>query len=782
MQSKSNIYKGTLQGLSEMQVSNLMLQLPVPVCLLNSSDLSISFINAKMKALLSLSGKKMSFVEIMKKTGSPLKEEAISTMLLTGEPFSIDHVKIQQPNGETLSARFTFDLLQDENEGYSTIIVAADNITTANSREKTIEENEERLRVAMESAGLGTWEYYPKSGALNWSEECRKIYGLPGNKPVTFEIFAKQIYKEDVAKVESAISDALDSDGSTTYDISYRIHRFDDHSLRWIRAQGRVYFNAEKEAERFVGTVLDITKLKETELKIEENEQRLKLAVEASNIGTFEWNIKKSDFILSERLAEIFGYESTVGLNHKSFSILIHPDDAQIRIKALEDAFRNGKLSYEARFNLPNGSTRWIRFNGRVAFDDLNEPVKLYGSALDITDEKQHDELLQKEVKRQTAEITTMHEALKKSEQQYHKMIEEVQDYAIILLDRDGTILNWNRGAENIKGYNESEIVGKNFRRFYTDGDRKDKLPEKLINEAASKGRATHEGWRVRKDGTRFWGSIVITAVHNEEGQLIGFSKVTRDLTEKKLAEDKIREYLSQLELRNKELEQFAYIASHDLQEPLRKIQTFTEIITKNFDEREIAEKYFEKIKSSAQRMAELIRSVLNYSRLSGDDTTLQDVDLNVVLEDARTDFELQISEKNVAINSDKLPVIKGFPLQLHQLFSNLISNAIKFSGDKPVIRIHVNYPKKDELPASLKADPKTKYVQILFSDEGIGFEQKYAEQVFTIFQRLNKKDYPGTGIGLALVKKIVENHKGFIHATSAPGKGTTFHVILPVK
>src|SRR5690606_5601664 len=128
--------------------------------------------------------------------------------------------------------------------------------------------------------------------------------------------------------------------------------------------------------------------------------------------------------------------------------------------------------------------------------------------------------------------------SLKESQELYHKMIEEVQDYAILLLDRNGFILNWNKGAEKIKGYSEKEILGKNFRIFYLDHDRKSKLPERLIEQALQTGRAMHEGLRLRKDGTTFWGAIVITALHDENNNIIGFTKVTRDLTEKKIAED----------------------------------------------------------------------------------------------------------------------------------------------------------------------------------------------------------------------------------------------------
>ena len=368
---------------------------------------------------------------------------------------------------------------------------------------------------------------------------------------------------------------------------------------------------------------------------------------------------------------------------------------------------------------------------------------------------------------------------LKESEERYHKMIEEVQDYAIILLDRDGYILNWNRGAENIKGYTEQEAIGKNFRVFYMESDREDKLPEKLIEEAVTHGRARHEGWRVRKDGTKFWGSIVITALHDEDNNTIGFSKVTRDLTEKKLADDQMRNYAMDIEFRNKQLEEYAYIASHDLQEPLRKIQIFGELLQNNIDNKEAVLRNVEKMMSSAKRMTSLIKDVLKYSQLSRSDEFFEEVALNDVLKNVIEDFDLLIEQKNVVIKSDDLPTIKGIPIQLHQLFGNLMSNAIKFSSENPVIEIKAGEIASDEI-AALKLNRYRKYTKISFKDNGQGFEQQYGDQVFKMFKRLSNAS--GTGIGLALCKKIVENHNGHISVVSEPGKGTEFTIILPVE
>lgn len=362
----------------------------------------------------------------------------------------------------------------------------------------------------------------------------------------------------------------------------------------------------------------------------------------------------------------------------------------------------------------------------------------------------------------------------------YRRMIEEIQDYAIIVLNPEGIITNWNRGAEKIKQYTESEIINRHFSIFYFPEDVRSGLPQQLLEKARSEGRAYHEGWRRRKDGSRFWGSITITALHDEEGAVIGFTKVTRDLTDKKFAEDKLAAYTAELEAQNRELEQFAYVASHDLQEPLRKIQTFSGLIRENIGDREFVERYFNKLESSAARMSELIRSLLGYSRLGKARFEATEVDLNGALEEARQDLELVIAEKGAVLETGNLPVVQGSSVQLRQLFFNLLSNALKFSDKAPVIQVACSI--EEGSCAAAEQHALKDYYCIEVRDNGIGFHERYRDKIFTLFQRLHQQDqYTGTGIGLALCKKIVDNHGGYITARSAPGEGSVFSVYLPV-
>ncbi|MES2134428.1 MAG: PAS domain S-box protein [Bacteroidota bacterium] len=451
----------------------------------------------------------------------------------------------------------------------------------------------------------------------------------------------------------------------------------------------------------------------------------------------------------------------------KHFSVFYLPEDIENGLpgKLIEEAASKGRSAQEGWRKRKDGSRFWASVTITALHDDENNIIGFGKVTRDLSEKK------------------IAEDNLRISEERYHKMIAEVQDYAIILLSPEGIIENWNMGAEKIKGYSAQEVIGKNFELFYTPEARANNLPAKLLKEAKENRRATHEGWRVRKNGTQFWGSITITALHGKNGEIIGFSKVTRDLTQQKITEEKILAYNVELQIQNGELEQFAYVASHDLQEPLRKIQIFSELIQENYTNEEYVKMYFEKLISSAQRMGDLVKSLLNYSRLSKDkEEYLDTTDLNTIVEDIRQDFELLIEEKKAKIICDKLPTILGNRLQIGQLFSNLISNSLKFSKTDPVITISSGLINKDFIQAPQMSLINTNYYYITFEDNGIGFEQQYDKIIFSLFQRLHgKQEYAGTGIGLALCKKIIEKHQGLITATSELGQGAKFNVYLPV-
>ncbi|MFZ6052491.1 PAS domain S-box protein [Halocola ammonii] len=440
----------------------------------------------------------------------------------------------------------------------------------------------------------------------------------------------------------------------------------------------------------------------------------------------------------------------------------------------------------EMEIERPSGVKKNVLLHIKPIYSTLGKVKETLHILADISDKEQKEQELRQsensyrlfsEVLEQLVEERT--HSLKLSEERYHKMVDEVKDYAIIMLDVEGRVVNWNKGAEDIKGYTEKEIIGENFKKFYTREDIEHGLPNKLLEKAKKEGRSTDEGWRVKKDGSTFWGSVVITALHNDENEIIGFTKVSRDLTERKLAQDQMQKYAVDIELRNKQLEEFAFVASHDLQEPLRKIRMFSDLLEKDIQDEERARRSLKKIQKSATRMTNLIKDVLEYSQLS-QTADFVPVNLEETLDQVKDDLEVLIEEKNATIEHSELPEIAAIPIQMHQLFSNLIGNSLKFCDEQPHIKIEctlLNSKCSDKFPDTFH---KTDYWEIDISDNGPGFDPQYQDKVFELFKRLDKEQ-EGTGIGLSLCKKIVDNHFGTIEVDSQPGEGATFKICLPL-
>lgn len=674
------------------------------------------------------------------------------------------------------------------------VFVQALDTTEINISKKQTEENEQRQRLALEVADIAAFDLNVTNGSILYSDKLAEIYGFPQGEHPVYQDFVNRIHPDDRPVRDHAVTVAFDT-GILLYEVRIQ---WPDRTIHWIRLTGKVFYDEAAKPTRIYGTVIDITNavaneqtleralqeqssaIRKKDAELKSNEDRYhKMIDEIQDYAIImldkdgiiqNWN-KGAEKIKQYKEREVVG---------RPFQIFYLPQDRVVGLpeRLLKEASYTGRATNEG-WRLRKDQTRfWASVTITAIHGDNNELIGFTKVTRDLTEKKIADD----ELKKLTDELRASNEALKKNEERYQRMFQEVEDYAIIMLDENGIIQNWNRGAEKIKLYKEHEIIGKHFSAFYLPHDRESGLPERLMEQARRTGKAAHEGWRVRRDGTTFWGNITITALHDTNGNVIGFSKMTRDLTERKAAEDRLWAYAQELETQNKELERFAFVASHDLQEPLRKIRTFADLIQYNFDNRENIEMYLNKINSSALRMSDLIRSILNYSKLAHKKEDPVPTDLNMVLKNIESDFELIIREKNAKIISDELAVINGIPVQLSQLFANLISNALKFSLENPVIRITSRTVPAAELPTHPDRPTHLDYVEVSFADNGIGFEQKYDKKIFTMFQRLhNSSKFAGTGIGLALCQRIMENHQGFITVKSEPGKGSTFNAYFPI-
>ncbi len=414
--------------------------------------------------------------------------------------------------------------------------------------------------------------------------------------------------------------------------------------------------------------------------------------------------------------------------------------------------------------------------------DELGVLTDAFNQML-IQIEKQNAEILsfnhalELKVNERTLELEQANIELKLRSEFEETVIDSSVDI-IAVFDREFNYVSLNKSGKTAFGITDKDVIGKNILEVFPQ------LKTSVMYHYLQKVFETGEMILDQRYDSHVSDLIMqnfFIPLLDKDNMVYRVLVIGHDITEISKTHEQLKQLNSELEKSNLNLEQFAFIASHDLQEPLRKIQTFSQLLERDLDNKESIKRHLSKIISSAGRMTDLIKAVLNYSRLSNEKGDYEEVDLKQVLDSVTSDLELKIIEKEAVINARDLPVIYGNPLQLTQLFLNLISNSIKFSEKKPEISISSVIIDKREATATDGFNYNGTCVELIFKDNGIGFEQHYAEKIFTVFQRLHgKQDYPGTGIGLALCKKIVDNHDGQISVKSAPGEGTEFKILLP--
>lgn len=439
---------------------------------------------------------------------------------------------------------------------------------------------------------------------------------------------------------------------------------------------------------------------------------------------------------------------------------VVHPDDAPASVEKWRKALAAGEIfDTEYRLRRSDGIYRW--FIGRnVPLRNDGKVSGWFGTATDIDNLKKTEE------------------ALRQSEEKLRITLETATDYAIIAMDSERKVERWSQGATQLFGYTEAEMLGRTADIIFTEEDREAGAQQKEMEIARDNGRAPDERWHQAKDGKRFYVNGVLRPIKNSV--VTGYVKVMRDVTSQQLFTEElhrqVQEQTRDLQRSNEDLLQFAHVTSHDLQEPVRKIKTFNNLVIKQYASEmpEKAKFYLEKTSQSVNRLGNMIQSILNYSRIGRSESIHGTVDLNKILEEIILDLELYIAEKKATISRPTFPAFKGNGTLLHQLFYNLLANSLKFSKENIPLQIVIDYRY-----ITLRDN---RFIEITLQDNGIGFENEYNASIFEIFSRLHPKDkYEGTGLGLALCKKIVDRHHGHIYASGRPGEGAVFTIQLPV-
>ena len=492
----------------------------------------------------------------------------------------------------------------------------------------------------------------------------------------------------------------------------------------------------------------EIAERKRAEEALRVSEERFALAVQGANDGIWDWDLVNQTLYWSPRMKELLGYaDDELDVSYDTFESHLHPADRERINAAIEDHLKNGGLyDVEQRLRTKSGDYRWFHARGQTLWDEEGNPIRMIGSTADITERKQMEEKLR---------------LLSSSVEQSSE--------GMAMVDLEGNLLFVNNAFATLHGYTSEELVGKHLSIFHT--------PEQMPSvEAANQqlqetGEFSGEIWHVRRDGTVFPTLMHNSVLQDEAGNAIGMIGTLRDITELKEAEEELKRTAAELARSNRELEQFAYVASHDLQEPLRMVSSYTQLLARRYQAQLDADanEFIAFAVDGANRMQRLINDLLTYSRVGTHGKGFESTDCTAVLEQALANLKAAIEQSDAVVTHDPLPTVMADNLQLVQLFQNLIGNAIKFHGEEPP-RVHVSAEQKgNEWVFSVR-------------DNGIGIDPRYTERLFILFQRLHtREEYPGTGIGLAICKKIAERHGGRIWVESQPGMGSTFYFTIPI-
>ncbi len=671
--------------------------------------------------------------------------------------------------------------------------------------EDALRESEQRWQFAIKGTNDGIWDWNIKNQHVFHSIRSKEILGYQeeeiGNN--VDEWFAL-VHPDDIDLLMQTIQTHFDK--KIPFYISEHRLRCKNGTYKWILERARALWDDSGNVLRMAGSHTDITERKLAEEQLRQSEQRFQILARATNDAVWDWNLLTNKMWWNDSVQTLFGYsaESIEG-NIDWWYERVHPEDRRRIVADIQAVVESAQPFWanEYRFLKANGSYAYIFDRGYVVRDDAEEkPLRMIGAMMDITERKRvQEQLVRQNLRSQLfSDITLKIRTSLQIDEILQTSVTEVQK----LLNADRVLILRVFGDGSIKAVKEAlvpglpVVLGQNiddacFSREYLEQYRKGRIKAITDIEQANIQPCHVEllkRFNIKSNlvvpiimQNQLWGLLIAHQCARPREWNEWETELLRQLADQigiavsqaKLLEQETRQR-EELTRSNEELQQFAFIASHDLQEPLRKITAFGDRLKATCQDAltDKGHDYLQRMQNAAERMQVLIEDLLTLSRITTRAQPFVEVNLARVTKEVLSDLEIRIAQTGAHIEIGELSTIKADPLQMRQLLQNLISNALKFHPEKepPIVKIHSQKFTNQQL--------KSEYYEIIVEDNGIGFEEKYLDRIFNVFQRLHgRTEYEGTGMGLAICRKIVERHQGSITAKSEPGKGASFIVTI---
>ncbi|RUT69219.1 PAS domain S-box protein [Flavobacterium cupreum] len=766
---------------SDKRFRNTVKQAPVGITILRGQNYMVEMAN---EAYLKLVGRsEADFVGRPLFDSLPEVRETVNSLLesvlTTGIPYHGNELPVpinRYGKEEICYFDFLYHPLKEEDGEISGMIVTVTEVTEKVEARKKTELNEERLNIIVDASELGTWELNVKTKDFQYSERYIEIVtGNKNNLTLTHSQLVKHLHPDDLHVREKAFKEAFAS-GYIHYEARLI---WEDQSIHWVEAKGKVFFDLNNQPEKLLGTIRDITEEKQYQEKIEESEKRFRNLVMQSPVP--KAILKGSDLVIEMAnvalLKNIWKRKESDVQGKKIFDVF--PELKQQKYaRLLNEVTKTGKVHSESESLLfiegENGKQKFyidFEYAPLNEADDTISGIKI--TLIDVTEKVEARKKIEESEKRFRSLTESIPQLIWETDEKGNALFASGKWLEFTGIHPKGeeewrSMIHPNDFEENAKTWSHSLATGEPYR-----------CDVRIKN----------------KNGGYRWHTAIGEPVLDKDNKIIKWVGAFTDIQTEKAFTHELEKQVAErtkeleknnidLEKMNKELQSFAYISSHDLQEPLRKIQTFaTQIIERESQNlSEIGKDKFQRMQNAAQRMQTLINDLLSYSRTSTLERVFEKTDLAEIINEVKEDLKEELEQKNAVVEIIEGCELGVIPFQFRQLIYNLVSNSIKFSKPEitPVIKIKCKIDKGENFNNELLKDKK-QYCHISISDNGIGFDQQYNAKIFEVFQRLHGRElYNGTGIGLAIVKKIVENHKGFISAKGELNVGASFDIYIP--